>query len=366
VIKTLKPLLEGAYEQSENPARRLLGQTINFAVTALIGLGAWWVCSAIALPLAATASIVVLALALAYTLGGKVWDSDAGNYLSGSVFALATGFTATYGYHHFGWLGGNFAADTVGVVTAVTSFCLVYPLFLLGYQRVFNGAITAAVSGWLVSAHEALWKPFDKLVDQCGEVYYSGYRQDGDFNKLVLHLFNGLVAIALPVAGFFGLHHFVMAHYIVSSIAAVLVVLFSYVVGGRYILRGGVELVGGVVGLGTAIAVGVLVSSLQTLGWWLAGPLAVVCGSLVFCLLFPALFIGARYVCDPTVTKCLLPILAGLYDRAWARFGKVWLGFVAVYHAVVEFLKPYWNGFTTRCSNAWASVMAAWHGMFGR
>jgi len=363
VLTTLKPLLEGAYEQSENPARRLFGQTLNLVTTALAGWGTWLLCSAIALPVTATAPILLLTVALAYTLGGKVWDSDAGNYLSGSVLALVAGGHAFHEYSRLGFIGGHYAAIAVGVVAAFIIWALAYPGLLLGYQRLFKAYKS---TGWLVAAHTAVWTKFEKLVDKCETVYYWGYRDNrGDFDKLVLHLFNGLVALALPVALFFGAHQFVMAHYIVSSIATVLLVMFSYVVGGHYILRSGVELVGGVSATAAAIATGVFVAPLQVLGWWLAGPLAVLVGSLVFVLFFPAGFIGARYVVDPTGTKFLLPIFAALYDRGWARFGKLWIAFVAVYNSVVTFLSPYWAGITGWFAAGWRSIMAAWDRMVG-
>lgn len=370
VINTFVPWLHGAYSQPTNPARRFEGQVRNLGVTALAGWGTWLLCGAIATPIWVTVPAIALAVYLFYTVGGQLWDSDEGSYACGSILALVAGACGGYEYHRLGLPLGGFGIGAAGVLSAFLVFGLIYPVVLRSWQRVATrtwlSAIVNPVSGWLVTWHDAVWTPFEKLVEKCGTVYYSGYRDDGDFSKLVLQLFNGFVALAVPVVFYFGLHQFVVAHLILSSIAVLLLTAFSYVVGGHYILRTGVELVGAVVALAVTILAAVFVGPAQALGMAFAVPFGIVLGFLTFWLAFPALFVGFRYVSEPHVTNFLLPLVAGLYNRAWARFGKWWVAFQSAYVAVVNFLKPYWLKFTTSCKNAWNSVVAAWNKVRGR
>jgi hypothetical protein len=373
VLTTLKPLLESAYDEKKSGSRQLFQQGANLIATGLAGWGAAWLCSAIALPFAVTIGSVILVVALTYTLAGKTLDWDGGNFVIGGALSAAAGILAGFGWASAGFVYGNYGAVIAGVLAALPVFFLLFPLFYVSYRwvsniAIINGAITAAGDG-LSAGHDKVWQKFDKLVGRCEKVYRFAYRDQRPYDKLVLHITNILVTVAVG----FGLHWllqgFALHHAWLALAATAIGTAITYIAGGQYIVKTGLELVGAVTALVVAVALSSIVVGAQPLGLVFAVPFGIVVATLTYVLFYPLFFIGVRYIADPLLTGWLLPILDGVHTWTWNTFFTVFKAvrdFLApIFSALFGWLKPVWVAIAGLFAGAWKMLMDAWSSMFG-
>lgn len=373
VRNTLKPLVESVYEEKDTGSRHLAQQGTNLVLTAAAGWGAAWLCSAIALPFAATIAWVVVVVGLTYTLAGKVLDWDGGNFVIGGLLAAATGVAAGFGWHNAGFIYGDWGAVIAGVLAALPVFFLVFPLIYVAYRWVSNlpviNVLTNGLGAALHSGHDKVWKRFDKLVTRCEKVYHFAYNDERSYDKLVLHVTN----LAVTVGAGFGLHFlltgFAVAHPWLAIAATAAGTAITYIAGGQYIVKTGLELVGAGVSLIAAVALGSVVLGAQPLGYGFAVPFGIVVAGLTYFLAYPLVFIGVRYIADPLFTSWLLPILDGVHKWCWDTFFTVFKAVRDFLAPIVKFLfgwlKPVWLGIVGLFVGAWKMAMDAWHSMFG-
>jgi hypothetical protein len=374
VRDTLKPLVESVYDEKETGSRHLFQQGTNIALTAGAGWGAAWLCSAIALPPIATVASVVVVVALAYTVFGKVLDWDGGNVVIGALLALGTGAAAGFGWHNAGFIYGNWGAVISGVLAALPVFFLIFPLVYAGYRWVANlpgvTVVTGGLGGALHSGHDRVWKRFDKLVDRCQKVYRFAYNDERPYDKLVLHVTN---LLATGAAGF-GLHFlltgFAITHPWLALTATAAGTAITYIAGGQYLVKAGLELVGAITSLIAAVALGSLVVGAQPLGYGFAVPFGFVVAALTYLIVYPLAFIGVRYVADPLFTGWLLPILSGIHSWCWNTFFTVFKAvrdFLApIFKFLFGWLLPVWMWVVGLFVGALKLAQDAWNSMFGR
>jgi hypothetical protein len=366
VYEALKPLFESCYDDKDTAFRRLV-----HGVLTLAGLGgtlyaSWLLFAAINLSFGAGLLALAVVAFIAYSLIGEILDWEGGTYISGTLFSLAGGAGVLYLWLHlalpFGLLGGIIA----GVLSAAANFFLLFPLTYWVLRAFFMFApVQFLFTGWLGNGlhwlHKQDWKAFDKLATACEKVYWWGY---GDKNKnfmdVASHEANIVAAGALTIAVGLTMHSFGRG-LILTGVVCALVLALAYLLGRKLLFKNRIEPAGCLAGLLSAIASGALVTHLQPLGLLFAVPFGVVVGTIVYCLIFPSLYMGWQWFTDPKLTEVLLPLLNGLYDFAWSKFAWIYDGAIRLYH----FLEPYLGGVIAFFAAAWNAAKGVWDSVFG-
>lgn len=373
VRNTLKPLVESAYDEKETGSRQLFHQVTNLGATAALGFGAFWLCNAIALPLAATIAAVAVVVGLAYTLVGKVLDWDGGNFVTGAVLALGSGAAAGFAYADAGLIWGAWGAVIAGVLTALPVFFLVFPLLYVAYRwvstRALIGGAVTTVGVALHNGHDVAWKRFDKLVTRCEKVYRFAYNDERPYDKLVLHITNLIVTGLVGFGLHFLLAGFAVTHPWLAIAATAIGTAITYIAGGQYLVKTGLELVGSLVAIGAGVGLGSLVLHAQPLEYGFAVPFGFVVAALTYFIAYPLAFIGVRYIADPLLTGWLLPVLDGIHKWCWNTFFTVFKAVRDFLTPIVKFLfgwlTPVWRVIAGLVVGAWRMAREAWNGMFG-
>jgi hypothetical protein len=221
------------------------------------------------------------------------------------------------------------------------------------------------LTGWLGNGlhwlHQKDWKAFDKLATACEKVYWWGY---GDKNKnfmdVAAHEANIVASVALTIAVGVTMHSFGRGH-ILTGVVCALVLALGYLLGRKLLFKNRIEPAGCLAALLFAIGSGALVTHLQPLGLLFAVPFGVLIGTVVYCLIFPSLYMGWQWFTDPKLTAVLLPLLNGLYDFAWGKFAWIYDGAISIYH----FLEPYLGGLIAFFASAWNAAKGVWDSVFG-
>lgn len=362
----LKPLFESCYDDKDTAFRRLVHGVLTLAGTGGVLYASWLLCVAINLSLVASLASLAVVAFLAYSLIGEILDWEGGTYISGGLFSLAGGAGVGFLWVHlalpFGLLGGIIA----GVLAGAANFFLFFPGTYWVLRAVFMFApIRFLLTGWIGNGlhylHQQDWKAFDKLATACEKVYWWGYRdQNKDFRQVAAQEANIVAAGALTIAVAVTLHSFGRG-LILTGVVSALVLALAYLLGRKLLFKDRIEPAGCLAGLLATLGSGALVTHLQPLGLLFAVPFGVLIGTIVYCLIFPSLYMGWQWFTDPKLTQFLLPRLNGLYDFAWSKFAWIYDGAIRLFH----FLEPYLSGLIAFFASAWKAAKGVWDSVFG-
>jgi hypothetical protein len=399
VAEKIEPICEKTYDGKETPFLHLFHQGLNVIVTGALCFGTYILGSALSLPLWATLPAVALVLFFAYNCVGKALDWSGGNYLLSAVLSIGAGIGVYQLYSAAHLLFGNYGGIFFGVVTSLASAFVIFPLLFLGLAWVATRSITSgltnACSSGLVRLHKGSYdKVFKPTMKWCADVYETvtkwtynavkkvyekGYNDSktANYQVMVLQIANVIAAFAVGYGLHFALRGFMTSHATFGvPLAWVTIVVgggLSFLLVGKLLLRIGLEAVGAVVSMITGFVVGAYVAPLTAYGVALGAGVGLVAAAITYVFAFPLVFIGVRFIANPIFTPWLKPLLNGIYEFGWKRFGKVWDAFMRSFTRFMNFLKPYFNWFIVLVAAGWKKVAAAWDraravfdGIFGR
>ncbi|GEM_PF-3374038 len=382
IADAVEKLLDTVVDEPQNDFRRFFHQAVTLATVwrfATLSLLLW---AMLGVSGGYSLALAVAVGALTYILVGELLDNSAGNIIIGLVASAHAGIFSGLAYANHGLVFGAYGAIVAGVIAAALTFCVVYPVVYRGVRFVSNLIRLSLLGQPLGKLHDKVWDRFEKVMRKFERVYERGYWDDrqqnleGDYRKMFLHVIN----LASPVAGFVGgaaLAQLLGFGTVLTLATAIVAAALAYLLIGQLLLvssSGGTHLVGSVLAIGGGVTVGQHAMTAQAHGLYVAIPLGAAVAALVYCLVFPALYIGLRFLTQSWTVGWLYPLLSGIYNAAWKVFDTViWQPFLVVYRAVRDnIFKPLWKLFVRFWAAVWAiwlsiwnGIKDAWDGMFG-
>ncbi len=308
------------------------------------------------------ASISGLAAILVYTLMAKWSLGNAGNSFLAIFSGLYLAAKAGLAYYAlglpFGVIGGFVSAILAAVATWFVAFPAAYMLFTTVIALPGLNTVAAFVVKAVVFVQNAAYTLVKKVYDQAERIYNYGYVKPNAFNSLATQIANIAIACGLGYLAFG-----VSANAVEALAMAFVTFALSYLLIGKIINRNsGINILGALTGLACVIALGK--SVYPATGLAEAMSFSLVAGSLVYTLIFPAVFIAVRFVANPVLMPWLLNVLEGVYNFAWKHFGTVWNAFLVVYHMVAKVFDPIVKAVFNFLRQAWLALKSVWSSIF--
>ncbi|HEY9870440.1 MAG TPA: hypothetical protein V6D08_14845 [Candidatus Obscuribacterales bacterium] len=367
-VETVKPLVEKVYDGEEKTYRQFFHSLVNLAVAALVFILTLQLGPMLALPVWGGYLLAGAAALLSYILVFKAIDMDGGNIILGILATGAVAWRVFVAYWGAAWIFGVYGAIGAAVVAAAFTFLLGFPLLYIAFRSLTNRLLASWLSKHLVAVHSFVYEQFKKVMGEVGHCYEYGYRDKTDRQKNYREMFLHLVNIATTCGAYFGAVAGAEAlgfATIATVISVAAAVVLSYLLAGKLILKAGTELVGVVVSLAASFYVGAMVHA-AGVATWLAVGVGIVALPVTFFIAFPIAYILVRLVGQPLLAGWLSGLLAGIYNWCWARFVDLWEQFLAVYRAIRDFVRPYWQALVRTWSAIWRSIKDTWDSIRGR
>lgn len=337
----LKPAVRETYNEKDKDYAGLFHHLTNIVVSTIVFFLSLNLCADLGLAASVSYLLAALATVLTYEAVFKLLDEGFGNGLTGLALSTYTGYTVGNWWHgdHTGWLAGDYAAIGIGVVAALLTGLVLFPVaysLLRGGLRWLGWHIPLRdFFAWVYGGIDYGFRWVGKKLEV---IYTWSYRDKHAYAEFFLHS----VGIAITCIAFTYLTSWTSAWWALFSWPLVGIATFiTYLAAGKTLTKSGygIECVGGVAALAAAIFVGAHVHALYHL-WYVTGVVGIATLALTFAIGFPAAYWivkGPGWV----LSKLLGWLVVGGFNFLWDRFEFIATKFAAVYQWLVEALAPY-------------------------
>lgn len=344
LVEKLKPLNESVYDDRDRDYSVFFHNLTTIAASIIATSLAYSFTLAIGLPIYVSVIALAIVASAAYLWVYDVVDHGGGTFITGLASSVYAGYYLSSSYFAWGHGGGLWIALPLGILFALVWLVLLFPLAYLLLKPVFVLTRISKLGPALARLHEHVERGFQSLSRQLMKVYDASYGERSSYQVWFLHASNLALAALLvlnweSIAGI--LPEFARGE-TAAVIGKILIAGLSYILVGKFLQKSGIGIA--FVGAMAALAFGIWLSSatLATGAVWPALAIVGVLGWLAaFCLLFPAGYLGLRFVANPLVASWTASALSKLHDFAWSSFSFVWEGFLAAYRLLSRLLfKP--------------------------
>jgi hypothetical protein len=353
--KNVKPLPEKTYDDKDEKYSEFFHHVVNFVVTAACTYGAWSVAATAGLALWAVLPIAAVTAALAYIVGFKFINHDGGNFIVGALVSLAGAYFVGSHYVAAGYVYGIYGAIMAGVLAALVTGVVLFPVAYLGVRLVLRALGASGLADPLTSLYKWANEGFKKALKQIRHAWDYCYSDKTGYKDLVLHVVNLVIAVVVWFVASAGVAE-VGAAWWWAYPAVALSTLLSYLLVGKLLFKSGygLEFVGACASLWVGIIVGQIVHGAGA--GWLFVTASIVAGIATWCAVFfvafPVAYVVARFATSWALLGWLKPVLDWFFKLGWKGFIGFWTGFLAMYTRVWEALAPV----RARIAKAWRGV----------
>ena len=342
LLKGLKWLIEETYDDDNAVFKKFFSHSIN--IVASVALGALVVYGAAVypfIPAAAVYTVAVLVALAAYIGLGDFLEDAPGNVFVGLAAAVLAGWCFHVSF------AGTLAGVTLWVAlggSVLATFFVAVPLVYIALRFLTTPWLSKPLGSLMDTVHEGAYKAARKVSRWWDtNVIEKTYEDRSDYSKLFVHIANlAILALgiwqALPIAtGFLGLPIWA------TAVGLTVLGYLTYLILGKIFLGIGPGFLGFALGIIAGFAVGYELYGIAS--GWVYTPVAILIGGTVFSILtwvvFPLVYMVAKFPLNAILTPWLKPVLEGMYDFFWKSFEGIWNKFVAVYKVVYNaFFKP--------------------------
>lgn len=359
-LANITKLMEAAYQEEEGGYREFFLMVVNLAATTAVffyvpSLLLTYVVSHTGICYAATA---LIGLGV-YTLGGK-W------LLRTGVLPFAMVVSAYVGYFVYGiWpTSGFFFAEAGGVLTgilsAVASVVIGFPLAYLGLRSLLKGWLAAWLRNPLVNFHTRVCENIGRLVTEFLQAARHTYGDESRFRETFQQLANIAVTVALTYATWFTVTTFGFAFWLGLLITATKSVL-AYLLVGQLFKKKGNGYIGLIVAIFCGVYFGIIVHGSQPFGYWLSVPGGLVGAALTAGAFFPWAYLFLRVALNAISQETWLhPALVNTHAAAWNRFANLRQDFLKMYRQVRDTVTSMKENFWRTYEEMRAQIFKNW------
>jgi hypothetical protein len=364
IIDGIEKLNDACYGDKNTGYTKFLAHTLNFAATAAIGYGAFYVCglvglSAWGLPglewvgMAGAVVVTAVATLLGYLLAFDILFEKHSRFGKMAFLAsIAVGWKTMSLWVAAELAGGYWLGVPAGFLAALVFGGILVPLVYLAIRFVLL-IVRADLAGEpLDKAYKFVETKVKKFGEVLDKVYEVSYRDRTGYQSWFLNASNIAVSVWL---GFqtSALCAWLGFGAVLSWVFIVPVVVLAYILIGKFLHKStvGTEFLGGSTSLAVAIWVGAALYG-AGLAWYVYLPISLVFACLNGFILFPLAYLAAKLVLKPVLASWSATPLAWLHGKAWDAFKVVWDAGVAAYKAIKVKLQPVWK----KIAEIWASI----------
>lgn len=350
----LKPLPEKTYDDRDEKYAEFFHHVVNFAATAAITYGAWYVGSAAGLALWGLAPVAVVVAALAYIVGFKAINHGGGNYITGALLSLWAAYSTGVWYTGSHFVYGIYGGIVAGVLAALVTGVVAFPVAYLFVRAILNTLGASVLAGPLTALYNAVNDGFKQVLKGVRKAFDAAYRDKSNYKTLVVQGVN----LAVTYAAFTGTVSLVAGFgtgALLGWAAVALATFLTYMLVGKLLQKSGygLEFIGAAASLYAAVEVGQLVYATGASATMMVAAVAtgIAIWATLFCVLFPVVYIVLRFV-SGWALSWLGPILASVHEWLWSGFARFVRAFEFTYMWLWRLTAP----IRACIARAWAGV----------
>lgn len=358
--KKLKPAIQETYGEEDKDYAGFFHHLTNIVASGFVFWLTLGLCGDLGLGTILSYGLATVATLLGYELIFKALDEEFGNGLTGlALSGLAGYFVGNWWFgSHEGWLAADYATIGVGVVGALATGFVVFPIayvLLRGALRFVGLHIPAR--DFLAWVYGGVDKAFRWVGKKLELVYTWSYRDKHKYAEFFLHAVN-LVGTYFAATY---LYAWTSGWWAILAWPAVAIGTgLVYLLLGKTLTKSGwgIEAVGGLTSIAATIFVGAHVHAVYPEQWYITGIVGAATLVTTFAIGFPAAY---WIVKAPgwVLSLILQRPVVGLHNLAWARFEFIAEKFAAIYQGLVEALAPYFvrlAGMIAKIREMWARI----------
>jgi hypothetical protein len=348
-------LLDKTYSDNDKNYLGFLCQALNIAVAGTAAVHAFGYSSNFGYGYWLSVPATAVAALAAYLIGGGLL-SRWSNRVVGVLSSLAVGyfaFTQSFVAVPF----GAFGAIVAGVVAAVATAFLIYPLVYQVVKLIANPLLAS----WL-------GKPLAEFYTTISSEVFSSiektYNDNTAYGPLFVHLVNigTAIGVYLLVSDLVPMIH--LSGWTALTLPSLLAVS-SYLFVGRLLVAYKTALIGTITSIGAGAFVGVEVFAHLQHNWWYAVP-SFIAGALVFGFaIFPVSYVVLRAGLEAVAaSRWARPAVEGVYNFFFSFVQKGWNEFMVIYRRISLSFAPVWANVSKTWDEAWETAKKTFNDAF--